>query len=255
LWFLSSWRISGYWEIFRLRILDHLVARWIWVWGWSRHPLMYFVAQLPKASVICLKNTVETLIEIFTKISIFVKNFDFCEKFRFLWKILIFVKNFDFCEKFRFLWKILIFVKNFDFCEKFPFFAKNFDFSEKFPFFVKILDFYHKFRFLCKISILSKISILLNNFHFGEKFRFLWKFSIFMKHFHFCVRFQLCQKFRFFWIISTFVKNFDFSEIFRTEIFNKNRNFWVPFWPPKDYWFMINHLSQQKGLILLLQFF
>jgi len=65
------------------------------------------------------------------KLSIFLKNFDFYEKFwfvyekfRFIWKISIFMKNFDFDEKFRFWWKISILMNNFDFAEKFRFWWK-----------------------------------------------------------------------------------------------------------------------------------
>jgi len=81
------------------------------------------------------------------------QNFDFCLKFRFLFKISIFVQNFDFCPKFLFLSKILIFVQNFDFCSKDRFLSE-------------ILISVQKFRFCPKFWFLSKTSVFVQNFDF-----------------------------------------------------------------------------------------
>ena len=142
------------------------------------------------------------------------ENFDFCPKFRFLFRILIFVKNFDFCQKLGFLDKISIFDQNFDFYPKFRFWSK-------FWFLSKILFFVQKFDFWPKILLWSKNSIFVQKFDFCLKWRFLSKISIFF--------FKILMS-----KISFFVQNSDFfSKILTfTNAYSLSKIliFWPKFW-------------------------
>ena len=135
-----------------------------------------------------------------TKISIFIKKFDFRQKFRFWQFFFIFDKNFDFDNFFLFSRKISIFEKIVRFSPKLFIFDKNFDFRQNFLFstkisiFDKIFYFRQKFRFSPKLFIFdknfdfrqhflfsTKISIFDNIFYFRQKFRFSIKLFIFVK--------------------------------------------------------------------------
>jgi len=100
------------------------------------------------------------------KISIFVQDFDFCQKFWCLSKISIFfskisicVKNIDLCQKFRFVSKISIFVKKIQFLSSISIFVKHFDFCQKFWFLVKI-SIFPKISMFVKKSILGYFRII-----------------------------------------------------------------------------------------------
>ena len=74
----------------------------------------------------------------------------FCRIAYYFWrKISIFVENFDFCRKFRFLSKISIFVEILDFCRKFESLTKHFVLTKLFIS-GKNLDFIPKIRLLTK---------------------------------------------------------------------------------------------------------
>ena len=111
------------------------------------------------------------------KILIFEKTLDLFEfrwKFRFLAKFFILVTNLDLLPQ------VSLFRKNFDFWENFRFltkiFGKTFYYSKKFRFLRQMLTFEKNFDFWQKCWISTKISIFGKKIYSGQKFRFSIKF-------------------------------------------------------------------------------
>ena len=94
---------------------------------------------------------------------IFVKKFDFCQKFRFWSKISTLVKNFNFGQKFRFWSKISIFVKNLDLCTKCRFCPTN-SMSDQIVYLWSIFGFlkFRKTEF-CPADVRSKSNIFADD--------------------------------------------------------------------------------------------